>query len=79
MSWLCWLESLEFASCWQIGLRRVHTFRIIPAIMHLFRRGNKQNSEKPANMHPFETFFRFLNGKAYKACIIAGILYFHAI
>ncbi|NQX68088.1 hypothetical protein HQN90_18345 [Paenibacillus alba] len=44
--------------------------------MHPFPLRNKQKGEKPAIVHPFETFSRFQDGKEEKACIIAGFLEF---
>ncbi|OPH59762.1 hypothetical protein BC351_19980 [Paenibacillus ferrarius] len=51
-------------------------FSRIPANMHPFRPQNQQNREKPAIMHLLESFSRIQEGKAQKACIIAGFLLF---
>ncbi|OPH57146.1 hypothetical protein BC351_25075 [Paenibacillus ferrarius] len=52
---------------------------IFPAIVHPFRLGNEQKSEKPAIMHPLASFSQFQGGKAEKACTFAGFLCFHTI
>ncbi|WP_158082018.1 hypothetical protein [Paenibacillus ferrarius] len=46
------------------SLPQVGIFCEIPANMHPFRPENKRNGEKPAIMHPLETFSPFQDGKA---------------
>ncbi|OPH59296.1 hypothetical protein BC351_20490 [Paenibacillus ferrarius] len=53
------LKVVQAGSLPQVGI-----FCEIPANMHPFRPENKRNGEKPAIMHPLETFSPFQDGKA---------------